>query len=102
MEELLLDARAMPPPEPFEQASGILREMVPGQYLRMHHRRVPYPLFELCQAMSLNYRLIEKGRDSYIILVYFPADEPRLPQERLPQGRLPQGRLPQVAISRSS
>lgn len=56
--EVVLDASEMEPPEPFDRATGILRELEPGQYLRMLHRRMPYPLLEFCQAMSLTYTVI--------------------------------------------
>jgi len=81
--ELLLDARELEPPEPFEQATSLLREMEPGQYLRMLHRRVPYPLFDFCQGMSLQYRLVQEGHESYDIIIYFPVDEYSLRQVNL-------------------
>ena len=79
--EIVLDASAMEPPEPFDRATEILRKLEPGQYLRMLHRRVPYPLFEFCQALSLNHSVIEKGATAYTIIICFPADEPALRQE---------------------
>ena len=77
--EFTLDAREMAPPEPFDEATAILRQLQPGHYLRMLHRRVPYPLFEFCRALSLAYSVNEDG-DACEIIIYFPADEQALRQ----------------------
>jgi hypothetical protein len=78
--ETTLDARDMAPPEPFDKATTILRQLQPGQYLRMLHRRVPYPLFEFCRAMSLAYAVHENAAAACEIIIYFPADEQALRQ----------------------
>ena len=79
--ETTLDARDMAPPEPFDQATAILRQLQPGQYLRMLHRRIPYPLFEFCQALSLAYSVNENDATACEVIIYFPADEQALRQE---------------------
>jgi hypothetical protein len=79
--EVVLDASEMEPPEPFDRATGILRQLEPGQYLRMLHRRVPYPLLEFCQAMSLTSSVIEGSATACEIIIFFPADEQALRQE---------------------
>jgi hypothetical protein len=79
--ETTLDARDMAPPEPFDKATAILRQLQPGQYLRMLHRRVPYPLFEFCRAMSLDYAVNEDAAAACEIIIYFPDDEQALRQE---------------------
>lgn len=76
--EFTLDARDLAPPEPFERATHILRQLQPGQYLRMLHRRVPYPLFDVCCALSLVYSVSEDSAAPYEILIYFAQDEPQL------------------------
>jgi len=76
--EVTLDARELEPPEPFERASEIVRQLQPGHYLRMLHRRVPYPLFDYCQPLSLDHAVIEDGDALYQILIYFPQDEQAL------------------------
>ena len=78
--ETTLDAREMAPPEPFDKATAILRQLQPGQYLRMLHRRVPYPLFEFCRAMSLAYTVNEDADAACEIIIYFTADEQALRQ----------------------
>ena len=79
--ETTLDARDMAPPEPFDKATEILRQLQPGQYLRMLHRRVPYPLFEFCRGLSLAYAVQEEASAACEIIIYFPADECALKEE---------------------
>jgi hypothetical protein len=79
--EITLDARKMAPPEPYDKATYILRKLQPGQYLRMLHRRVPYPLFEFCRALSLAYSVNEDAAEACEIIIYFSADEQALRQE---------------------
>ena len=79
--EITLDARGMAPPEPFDQATAVLRQLQPGQYLRMLHRRVPYPRFEFCRGLSLAYAVQEEAVAACEIIIYFPADECALREE---------------------
>jgi len=78
--ETTLDARDMAPPEPFDRATAILRQLQPGQYLRMLHRRVPYPLFEFCRTMSMAYSVNEDAASACEIIIYFSTDEQALQQ----------------------
>ncbi|MBT4518890.1 MAG: DUF2249 domain-containing protein [Halieaceae bacterium] len=80
-EELTLDAREMEPPEPFEKATAILRQLKPGQYLRMQHRRVPYPLFEFCKDLSLLHQVEEVAIAACEVIIYFPEDADALQRE---------------------
>ncbi len=45
----------MSPPEPLQQATAILQNLRYGQYLRMRHRRLPYPLFDLSAQMAIEH-----------------------------------------------
>ncbi len=64
----------MEPPEPFDTATEILTKIQPGEYLEMLHRRVPYPLFDICTKLSLNHAVEEKGATNYRIIIYFDDD----------------------------
>ena len=44
-DEVLLDVSDLPPPEPLERTLDAAEELVPGQYLRMLHRRDPCMLY---------------------------------------------------------
>ena len=79
--ELTLDAREMEPPEPFERATAILHQLESGQYLRMLHRRIPYPLVDHARAMSLACNVTELETTIYEIIIYTPADEDALCRE---------------------
>ena len=71
----------MEPPEPFERATAILHQLESGQHLRMLHRRIPYPLVDHAQALSLTCKVTELERAIYEILIYTPADEDALCRE---------------------
>ncbi|MCP4002343.1 MAG: DUF2249 domain-containing protein [Gammaproteobacteria bacterium] len=74
-EEILLNATAMQPPEPLQQAISILQQLRFGQYLRMLHRHLPYPLFESCQQLEISYRHFTGQQSEYIIL-FWRSDDP--------------------------
>ena len=74
-EEILLDATAMEPPEPLQQAISILQQLKPGQYLRMLHRHLPYPLFESCQQLRISYRHFTSQQNECVIL-FWRNDDP--------------------------
>lgn len=76
--EFTLDASEWEPPRPFEEACEILQQLRPGEYLRMLHRRIPYPLFDFCKALSLQHQVIEESSTTYEIIIYFAVDEPDL------------------------
>jgi len=47
--KIMLDARELQQPQPFERALVILNEMNKSDYLYMLHRRNPLPLLELAK-----------------------------------------------------
>ena len=73
-DEKFLDTSELEPPEPFEQALALLAELQPGEYLRMAHRRVPYPLFEYCNQRGLEYRVQPGQTARYDILIWYRQD----------------------------
>ena len=78
--EHTLDASTMEPPEPFEKATAILAQMKPGEYLKMLHRRVPYPLFDFCKNFPLCHSVTEGAAVAYEIIIYFEDDKDLLKQ----------------------
>ena len=72
--EQRLDARWLEAPEPFIQATAILSAMRPGQYLYMQLRRVPYPLFDFCSTLSLQYQILKQSDQECELVIYFAAD----------------------------
>jgi hypothetical protein len=76
--EHFLDAREMEPPEPFDKACAILASMQTGEYLRMLHRRIPYPLLEASKALQLEHKIEATAARSYTIIIYFADDDQKL------------------------
>ncbi len=81
LKELLLDASELEPPEPFQKATALLRSMPEGVYLRMLHRRIPYPLFDHCKNLDLKYKTLDGKRTAYEIIIYYDNDETQLKDE---------------------
>ena len=74
--EILLDASTMEPPEPLQRASLILQNLNAGQYLRMLHRRLPYPLFDTCNALAIEHRHFPGRHSDWVILFWRRDDSP--------------------------
>jgi hypothetical protein len=78
LDEKFLDASEMEPPEPFEQALALLAELQPGEYLRMAHRMIPYPLFEYCSEQRFEYRVQPGETARYDILIWHKQDTDKI------------------------
>ena len=74
LDEKFLDACEMEPPVPFAQALSLLAELQPGEYLRMAHRMIPYPLFDYCNEHKLEYRVQRGETAKYDILIWHKQD----------------------------
>ena len=74
LHEFKLDAREMAHPEPFEKSTAILLTLNQGEYLRMLHWRIPYPLFDFCHAQKLDFVVNELNKDDYEIIIFFASD----------------------------
>lgn len=73
-DEKYLDASDMEPPRPFEEAVKLLAQLRPGEYLRMAHRMIPYPLFDYCREHAFAYRLLPGTTARYDILIWHAED----------------------------
>ena len=78
LDEKFLDVSEMGAPMPFVQALSLLAEMQPGEYLRMAHRMIPYPLFEYCNERKLEYRVQPGAVARYDILIWYKQDTDRI------------------------
>ena len=74
LDEKFLDASNMEAPVPFEQALLLLAELQPGEYLRMAHRMIPYPLLDCCNERRLEYRVQRGETAKYDILIWHKQD----------------------------
>jgi uncharacterized protein (DUF2249 family) len=51
-----LDVRDLAPPEPLERVLDALADLPPGDRLLVHHRREPFPLYDLLRRMGYAWR----------------------------------------------
>lgn len=73
--ELRIDVRELEPPEPLELALQSAHALQTGEYLRMLHRREPFPLYQLLRQDGFVY-FARAGRESpFEILIWHPDDE---------------------------
>ena len=56
--EHLIDVSTLPAPEPLEAVLDALTHLSPGDYLRVLHRREPWPLFPILEERGFASRLL--------------------------------------------
>ncbi|WP_303907879.1 DUF2249 domain-containing protein [Thiohalomonas denitrificans] len=59
---VVLDVSELEPPEPLVLTLESAARLRPGEYLRMRHRRFPYPLFDTLDQQGFRH-LSRGGRD---------------------------------------
>ncbi len=74
MAERLLDVRELPAPEPFERIVAALPELSPGDYLRVLHRREPFPLYAALAELGYEYRTTP-GADAPFEIAIWRGDD---------------------------
>lgn len=72
--ERRIDVRELEPPEPLELALEMVHSLRPGEYLRMLHRREPYPLYRLLEQDGFRYSLYTGGDSPFEILIWRAGD----------------------------
>ena len=73
--ERRIDARELEPPEPLELALRSAHDLQAGEYLRMLHRREPYPLYRLLREEGFHYSSRPGPECPFEILIWRPDDE---------------------------
>lgn len=73
-QEKFLDASDLEPPRPLAEALTLLAQLQPGEYLRMAHRMIPYPLFDYCREHGFTYRVRPGTTARYEILIWHAGD----------------------------
>jgi len=72
--ETLLDVSMLEPPEPMERVLAAVDELKAGDYLRLLHRREPFPLYLILEEMGFAY-LTRPGRTTaYEVFVWHRGD----------------------------
>ena len=69
MDEILIDARWLRPPEPMEMVLNALDELRPGQSIRMLLHREPFPLYPLLAERGYRHATQMEADGSYVILI---------------------------------
>ncbi|MCP3984988.1 MAG: DUF2249 domain-containing protein [bacterium] len=72
--ERVLDVSELEPPEPFRMALAAIDALEEGEFLRMCHRREPFPLYQTLDRMGFSYRVRAGARTRYEILIWPSAD----------------------------
>lgn len=69
---VVVDARGLLPPEPFERALAALVEMVAGDRMRLLIDREPHPLLRMLERNRFRYR-IDRVDDHFEIEIWLPG-----------------------------
>ncbi len=72
--ERLLDVSELEPCEPMERVLAAVRELVPGEYLRMLHRQEPRPLYPLLERLGMAWYGRAGERTAFELLIFASGD----------------------------
>ncbi len=67
--EILEDVRTLEHPEPFVRIMSRLPEVGEGRYIKMVHRREPYPLYAELVKRGYRYETVKLAEDLYEIYI---------------------------------
>ncbi len=73
MEEIVIDTRELPSPEPLERVLHALPKVTASSYLKMIHRMEPALLFPILHNNGYAYRM-QKDADNIVIYIYLSGD----------------------------
>ena len=69
IDEILVDARGLEPPEPMERVMQTLSLLRPGQAIRLLLHREPFPLYPLLAERGDRHATRMEADGSYVILI---------------------------------
>jgi TusA-related sulfurtransferase len=69
LNEILIDARGLEPPEPMEQVMQALARLRPGDAIRLLLHREPFPLYPLLAERGYRHATRMETDGSYVILI---------------------------------
>ncbi len=70
MQEVVIDVSDLPPPEPMTNILLALARLQTSQYLKVVHRRQPFPLFEKLLEAQWLYYCHQCEEQSFHIYIY--------------------------------
>ena len=76
IDEILIDARGLEPPEPMEQVMQALARLRPGDSIRLLLHREPFPLYPLLAERGYRHTTRMEADGSYVILIRQPDAHP--------------------------
>jgi len=71
----VLDVSELAAPEPMECILVELESLAPGEYLRVLHRREPWPLFPILEERGFGHELRPCQPPGFAILIWRAADQ---------------------------
>ena len=75
IDEILVDARWLEPPEPMEKVLQTLTRLRPGQSIRLLLHREPFPLYPILAERGYRHITHMEADGSYVIQIS-PVDTP--------------------------
>lgn len=69
IDEILVDARWLEPPEPMERVLQALAALRPGQSIRLLLHREPFPLYPILAERGYRHDTRMEADGSYVILI---------------------------------
>ena len=72
--EILVDARDLEPPEPMEKVMQTLALLRPGQTIRLLLHREPFPLYPILAERGYRHITTPQDDGSYVILIRSSAE----------------------------
>jgi len=74
VKERLVDVRELEAPEPLTQIIDLINELEPLSYLRVIHRKEPFPLYNILHENGFDYKAIKMHNLEYTILIWRVSD----------------------------
>jgi hypothetical protein len=68
-----VDVRELEPPLPLVRALAAVQSLAADEYLVLHHRREPVPLYELLSAMGFAHQTRSAAADRFEIMIWRAA-----------------------------
>jgi len=75
MEEICIDVSELAPPEPMTQILMALSRLAEQEYLKVIHRREPFPLYEKLSANGWGFSCRQISPDCFHLYIYKEADK---------------------------
>jgi len=82
--ERQLDVSELEAPEPLERILDALADLPDQDWLKVHHRRDPHPLYGMLRNMDYHWRTVSHGPDSFDILIWPASFGPQPPDADTP------------------